>query len=422
MVINPQKNFQKNVPQRNFIQIAVNPLKSILSTDNQTSFAMQPINLLIDDAVPYAKELFGHLGRVTLKPGKEIQAQDVKNIDALIIRSRTQIQESLLKDSAVTFVGSTVVGLDHVDQDYLKKRNITFYSAQGCNSNSVAEFVINALFEVAVAKKFSLQDKTLGIIGVGNVGSRLLKKAQALGIKCLVNDPPRQQREPEAFDYVSLDEALTADIISVHTPLTQSGQHPTHNLISAEKLRNIQPNQILINAARGSIINEQAWIHTPTLANIIDCWENEPHINEALYQTAFFATPHIAGHSFEAKLAGSEMVYQALCRFLHTAEQQHWQSHLPRPQQAITPPPLSHSQTIYTHINQTFMQKLFRNCHNIYNDHAGISASTIKQVHQKYEKFRRNYPIYHEWHRQTVYSTGQETIDKQLKNLGFKIL
>jgi len=277
--------------------------------------------IIIDDAVPYAHEMFGHLGQVILLPGSEINANAVKSADALIVRSRTQVNHALLAESQVRFVGSTVVGLDHIDQAYLASRDITFYSAQGCNANSVAEFIITAIVELAEHFNFQIKDKTLGIIGVGHVGSLVHKKATALGMTCLLNDPPRalmQETSPhnkqKALAFVDLETCLTADIITVHTPLTKTGQHKTLDLLSAHHLKNIKPSQILINAARGGIINEAAWTSTQTQANIIDCWENEPAISHALYQTAYLATPHIAGHSLEAKVAGSEMVYHALCQ------------------------------------------------------------------------------------------------------------
>lgn len=378
--------------------------------------------IVIDDAVPFAKEIFGHLGELHLLPGKAIQAEDVKDAQALIIRSRTQINQALLHGSDVQFVGSTVVGLDHVDQDYLQQAGIHFYSAQGCNANSVAEFVINALFEIAEAKDFDLSQKTLGIIGAGNVGSRLFNKAKKLGIECLVNDPPKQLVKPDAYDYQELDEVLKADIISVHTPLTTSGNNPTQNLIHAGKLKQIQPHQIIVNAARGGIIDEQAWIKTQTLANVIDCWINEPHINAELYQTAFFATPHIAGHSFEAKLAGSEMVYQALCKFLELPPKTDWQKTLPAPENPIHLNINHIPNTVSSKFKQTLLRDLFRKCHDIYADHQGIFAENHQEIEKKYENFRRNYPIYHEWHQHKVQSTKNNDVDKLLKLLGFQLI
>jgi len=277
------------------------------------------MKLLIDDAVYAHKEIFGGFGEIVALPGRDINQNAVRDCDALIIRSRTQVNEDLLQGSQIKFVGSTVAGLDHVDQDYLKLNNIMFSSAQGCNANAVAEYVITALANLAVDCGFDLSKKTLGIIGVGNVGSRLNHKAKQLGIETLLNDPPRQARE-SGVNFVNLEKALSADIISFHTPLTFKGDHPSANLLGKHNFDLISKDAIVINAARGEIIDEAIWQKTQTKANIIDCWTNEPDINPSLQQSAYWATPHIAGHSVDAKFKGSFMIYQALCAFTSTVE------------------------------------------------------------------------------------------------------
>ena len=370
--------------------------------------------IIVDDAIPYAKAIFSHLGHVVTLPGKSIDAHSVKHADALIVRSRTQVNAQLLEGSSIQFVGSTVVGLDHIDQAYLENQQIEFYSAQGCNANSVAEFIITALYDLAESKQFDITQKTLGIIGVGHVGSLVLEKANILGIKCLLNDPPRQRRESAkqpANYFTDLDTCLTADIITFHTPLTRVGQDATYDLLSAERLSKIQPHQILINAARGGIINEDAWSKTATLANVIDCWENEPIISEALYKTAYLATPHIAGHSLDAKVAGSQMVYQTLCKFWNIPEQFEWKIELPKPPAEIT---LNESDS-----TQTTLNTIFNKTHNIHNDDQAIRAETMDEIHNKYEVYRRNFPIYREWNRHTVSKLNDEKATNLLKLLGF---
>jgi len=377
---------------------------------------MKTKKIVIDDAVPYAQAIFSHFGEVITLPGKSITSETVKDADALIVRSRTQVNESLLKESSVTFVGSTVVGLDHVDQTYLKDNNITFYSAQGCNANSVAEFIITILFNLAERFNFDLTKKTLGIIGVGNVGQRVYNKAKILGIQCLLNDPPRLKKEPGLVknpDFTDLDTCLTADIITVHTPLTYDEPYATHQLLSAAKLANIKPNQIIINAARGGIINEQAWSKTPTLCNIIDCWENEPNIDETLYKTALIATPHIAGHSLDAKVAGSSMVYHALCQNWNIKQNNNWQKQLPE-----TPEPIN---VIEQESIQKTLNTLFTQTHNIMNDDLAIRSKNITETHQKYENYRRNFPIYREWHQHNILKTQNSKLNNLLESLGFTL-
>lgn len=373
--------------------------------------------IIIDDAVPYAEAMFSHLGHVITLPGKSISAESVKNAHALIVRSRTQVNKTLLEGSSIEFVGSTVVGLDHIDQGYLTNNNIKFYSAQGCNANSVAEYIITMLFMLAEELSFDLSNKTLGIIGVGNVGSRLYKKAQILGIKCLLNDPPKLLKQPglvETGPYVDLDQCLTADIITVHTPLTNSGDYPTQQLISAEKLQQIKDTQIIINAARGGIINEQAWSKTKTLVNIIDCWEDEPNIDEALYNSAYIATPHTAGHSLDAKVAGSSMVYERLCDFWEITPDLSWHNLLPKQPEAIQ---LDSAKT-----TQGLLADLFIQTHNIKNDDLAIRAKNITDVHNKYEYYRRNFPIYREWHQHKIQNCKNTKTRNTLISLGFNCL
>lgn len=369
--------------------------------------------IIIDDAIPYAKEMFKHLGVIKLVPGKEIDANIANIADALIIRSRTQINNELLNKSQVSFVGSTVVGLDHIDQPYLKEQDIHFYSAQGCNANSVAEYIITCLLITAEKHQFNLNEKTLAIIGVGNVGSLVLKKAQALGIKCLLNDPPKVKQHPELKStYTDLETCLTADIVTVHTPLTSEGESPTKNLINKSALQKIKPNQIIINAARGGIINEQAWSETQTLANIIDCWVNEPNINEALYKKASIATPHIAGHSLDAKIAGTEMVYQQLCKFWNVAPEDSWKTSLPSQPAIIKPRSTGSLQNQLTDI-----------CTTTYNplcDDQAIRSSDIQKLYKSYEDYRRNYPVHREWEQHTIDTKNNNTLNKALILLGFK--
>ncbi len=369
--------------------------------------------IIIDDAIPYAKEMFQHLGNLKLIPGKSIDAQTAKQADALIIRSRTQINQALLEHSSVSFVGSTVVGLDHVDQSYLQERGIHFYSAQGCNANSVAEYIMTSLLLTAEKHQFDLSQKSLAIIGVGNVGSLVYQKARALGMSCLLNDPPKVELQPQlATQYSDLESCLKADIITVHTPLTTSGAHPTQDLIGEVQLKNISANQIVINAARGGIINEQAWSKTQTLTNIIDCWVNEPHIDEQLYQTASIATPHIAGHSLDAKIAGTEMVYLQLCQHWGIEPQTQWKAALPPAPDRIVAQQFDSLQIQITDI-----------CLKTYNpldDDQAIRHSQITQLHKSYEDYRRNYPVHREWQQHIIETNNHIELRKVLSRMGFK--
>ncbi len=367
--------------------------------------------IIIDDAVPFAHEMFSHLGEVITLSGREISNADLKPAHALIVRSRTQVNQELLKDTAVTFVGSTVVGLDHIDQTWLKSNFINFYSAQGCNANSVAEFIITCLLQLAEQHRFKLAEKTLGIIGVGHVGKLVHHKAKTLGIQTLLNDPPRQKKELSE-DFVDLKTALTANMVTFHTPLTLTGSNKSHHLLNKQTFQYLQSNSILLNAARGGIIDEAIWAQTPTLANVIDCWENEPNICHNLYQTADYATPHIAGHSFDAKISGSEKVYHALCNAWNQKPQYQWKMQLPK-----FPCPIKINNRNQS--DQSIICQVLTATHNPQQDDLTIRANAIETVQQNFETYRRQYPIYREWHQHTLLNVPQH-LKTTFTQLGFK--
>jgi len=340
------------------------------------------MKLMIDDAVWGYSEIFSEFGEVINLPGRQINYKSLLDCDVLIVRSRTKVNEELLKGTKIQFIGSTVAGLDHIDEAYLRENNITFASAQGCNANAVAEYVISAIANLSNDFDFKLSGKTLGIIGVGNVGSRLDFKAKQLGLTTLLNDPPREINEGNN-KFVTLNKALSADIVSFHTPLTFSGLHPTHNLLDSHNFNHINEDAIIINAARGGIINEMIWETTQTKANIIDCWENEPNINSNLQKSAYWATPHIAGHSIDAKFIGSFMVYKDLCKYIKK--------------------PLNDD--IEYLINPELRIIRENNLHDTLNSIYSFQADdkAIQDV-SNFEDYRRNYPERYEWrHFETQY-------------------
>ena len=340
------------------------------------------MKLMIDDAVWGFDQIFSEFGEVVTLPGRQISNESLQDCDALIVRSRTRVDEELLRNSKIQFVGSTVAGLDHIDQPYLEDNAITLSSAQGCNANAVAEYVISAIANLSHDYNFKLSDRTLGIIGVGNVGRRLDFKAKQLGIKTLLNDPPRESTEGSEH-FVSLEEALGADIVTFHTPLTFSGIYSTHNLLDSHNFNHIKKDAIIINAARGGIINELIWEKTPTKANIIDCWENEPNINPTLQKSAYWATPHIAGHSIDAKFMGSFMIYKDLCKYIKKPLNDNIE-HLINPELRI--------------IREN---NLHETLNSIYSFQADDKA--IQDI-SNFEDYRRNYPERYEWrHFETEY-------------------
>ena len=333
------------------------------------------MKLMIDDAVWGFGEIFSEFGEVITLPGRQINHKSLLDCDVLIVRSRTKVNEELLKRTKIQFVGSTVAGLDHIDEGYLRENNIAFASAQGCNANAVAEYIISAIANLSNDFDFELTGKTLGIIGVGNVGSRLDFKARQLGLTTLLNDPPREINEG-SDNFVSLDKALSADIVSFHTPLTFSGTHPTYNLLGSHNFNIIKEDAIVINAARGGIIDETIWQNTVTKANVIDCWENEPNINSTLQKSAYWSTPHIAGHSIDAKFMGSFMIYKELCKFKQKPIKN-------RIEKLINP----ESRTI----EKNTLHETLNAIYPFIDDHLAIKNIS------KFEDYRRNYPDRFEW-------------------------
>jgi erythronate-4-phosphate dehydrogenase len=276
------------------------------------------LNIIVDENIAFANSAFNQFGSVTLLSGRQITNSVLKDIDVLIVRSITNVDGKLLKNTPVKFVGTATIGTDHIDLDYLKKKNITFTDAKGCNAFSVAEYVVAALLCFSVRFDFSLKDKSIGIVGVGNVGSKVAKFAEAFGMKVLLNDPPLK-RNGDNRNFVELDEILKCDIVSLHVPLNLNGIDKTHHLFDKEILSNLREGAILINSSRGAVINNLdllTFIQNKKLKVVLDVWENEPDIDIELLKKVLIGTPHIAGYSLEGKINGTQMVYNSLCKFL----------------------------------------------------------------------------------------------------------
>ncbi len=275
----------------------------------------QPLSIVADRQILLAEETFSRFGDVELVDGRSIDEAAVKNADVLLVRSVTPVDESLLKNSKIGFVGSATSGIDHIDTDYLKKSNISFVHAPGSNARSVAEYVLSSLLATAEFNNFDLTKKTVGIIGCGQVGSRLKRFLESLGVQCLLNDPPlAEQGSTESF--VALERVLEADIITLHVPLTTAGKYPTSRLVDKSFLDRLKPDVVLINTSRGEVVDESALSvfkeTNPESTLILDVWCSEPEININLLQQTFIGTPHIAGYSYDGKLKATRILAEAL--------------------------------------------------------------------------------------------------------------
>ncbi|MDE5812374.1 MAG: 4-phosphoerythronate dehydrogenase [Muribaculaceae bacterium] len=270
--------------------------------------------VIIESHIPAVPvELAEHFNVVRLEPAL-ITTEAVADADALIVRTRTRCNASLLAGSRVKFVATATIGTDHLDLPWLAANGIEAVSAPGCNAPAVAQYVFASLLHSGIA----LRGKTLAVIGVGHVGTIVARWGETLGINVLRVDPPRQRRGDPGH-WLTLDEAASqADIITFHTPLTLSGSDATYHLASQQLIGRLKSGAILINAARGEIFDTEAVVNAveagTIAAPIVDCWENEPDISLRLLQSAAVATPHIAGYSLEGKLRATSTVIAALCR------------------------------------------------------------------------------------------------------------
>ena len=275
--------------------------------------------ILVDEAVPLAETAFGPFGEVVRAPGRSIGPADVAGVDALVVRSVTRVDEALLAGSRVRFVGTATIGTDHVDTGWLERRGIAFASAPGCNARSVAEWVVASLLELEAVRGESLEGRTLGIVGLGHVGSMVERLAPAIGLRVLRCDPPRARREGPA-GWVDLDRLLAeSDAVTLHVPLVADGEHSTRRLLGEPGLARMATGALLLNSSRGGVVDGAALLRAiasgagPLVA--LDVWEREPEPDPELVARVALGSPHVAGYSTDGKVAGTRMIAQALARF-----------------------------------------------------------------------------------------------------------
>lgn len=280
------------------------------------------MHIVADENIPLLDEFFAGFGEIRRLPGRSIDASAVADADLLLVRSVTTVNRALLDGSVVRFVGTCTIGTDHLDLDYFQQAGINWASAPGCNARGVVDYVLGSLLVLAEQQGIDLAARTYGVIGAGQVGSRLLKVLRGLGWRVLVCDPPRQAAE--GGDYVSLQQVLEqCDVISLHTPLERLGEHPTHHLFDAVRLAALKPGSWLINASRGAVVDNHALRELlpqrRDLQVVLDVWEGEPQADVELAALCRIATPHIAGYNLDGKLRGTAQIYQALCQQLGVA-------------------------------------------------------------------------------------------------------
>ncbi len=277
------------------------------------------MKIVADENIPYVREAFSSLGEVVTLPGRTLTPDAVRDAELLLVRSVTRVNHSLLDGSAVRFVATATAGEDHLNKAYLDSRGIAWASAPGCNAGSVADYVTSTLLRLAHHFEFDLTGMKLGVVGVGNVGRRVVQRASALGMDCVLNDPPlaEQSEDPR---YRPLEEIYDCDIVTFHVPLVKEDPHPTFHLADDAFLHFLKRGAIVINTSRGPVVDNAALARIlddgHVRAAALDVWEGEPAIDTELLERVFLGTPHIAGYSFDSKINGTRMVYEAACRFL----------------------------------------------------------------------------------------------------------
>jgi erythronate-4-phosphate dehydrogenase len=378
------------------------------------------MQIIADENIPFVDEAFANLGEIRTLAGRDLSNADLGEAEILLVRSVTPVNEKLLAKSAIRFVGTATIGLDHIDQAYLRHQGVGFASAPGCNANAAAEYVISALLVIAERQNWALHNQTVGIIGCGNVGSRVLKKLTALNVNCCVYDPPQQEQQPIEVDYVDFETVLTADIITLHIPLKQHGRYPTYHLINEVVLSKLSNQVILINTSRGAVIDEAALLRQltirPEMTVILDVWKNEPAINPLLLQPVALGTPHIAGYSLDGKVRGTEMLYNAVCHYFHQTPV--WQA-----QTSLPTPPLTRLAFSNQVDDNTAIHTAVMACYDIRRDDANLRRLKLTtQPKIFFDNLRKYYPIRREFDGVIIELPAEKShLATQLIGLGFQV-
>jgi erythronate-4-phosphate dehydrogenase len=373
------------------------------------------MKIVVDDKIPYIQGALEPFAEVIYMPGSKTTPEVVKDADAIITRTRTICNEALLSGSSVKIIASATIGYDHIDTDYCEKAGIKWTNAPGCNAKSVEQYIASAIMVMAAKKSWSLAGKTIGIVGVGNVGSKVARIAEIFGMRVLLNDPPRARAEGEK-GFVGLEKILEeSDLITLHVPLNMDGEDSTFHLADEQLFVRMIRKPLFINSCRGEVMKTSALkkaLQTGQVSGaVIDCWESEPELDTELVEMVDLATPHIAGYSRDGKAKGTEMSVQAVSRFLGLGANNWKPAGVEKP---------ANTDILIDGTNKTTQQILSEAVlatYDIREDDARLKASV-----GTFEKQRGDYPVRREFPAYTIAGKFNDTkvIDK-LKRLGFKL-
>ncbi|MBA7562639.1 Erythronate-4-phosphate dehydrogenase [subsurface metagenome] len=373
------------------------------------------MRIVADENIPFLKGVLEPYADVVYLPGKEISPGIIKNADALIIRTRTICNKELLDGSSVKFIASATIGYDHIDDKYCKKQGISWTNAPGCNSSSVQQYIAAVLVHVFRKHKLSTADLTLGVIGVGNVGSKVANLGNILGMRVLLNDPPRERREGSVIFTELYDLIHQADIVTLHVPLSFSGPDKTYHMVNNRFLNCLKHDCLIINTSRGGVVNEPALIQTLKQGRlkgvILDVWNNEPDINRELLQMVDIGTPHIAGYSQDGKANGTSMSVRSLAQYFKLPLENWYPEKIPSPAQ----PEIHLDGNVET--PETIWHKLIHHTYPIERDDLALRNKL-----QDFEDLRGNYPVRREFHAYSIIPNKvPSSLIEKIKQLGFQI-
>lgn len=382
------------------------------------------MKIVIDNKIPFIKGALEPYADVVYLPGKETTADVVRDADALITRTRTICNESLLSGSKVRAIATATIGFDHIDTGWVEENGIFWTNAPGCNSASVKQYISSVLVNLARIHSLNLEGMTLGVVGVGNVGSKVAVVGRALGMKVLLNDPPRARKEgPEGF--VSLDEIISgADIISVHVPLEKDGPDPTFHLFDAARIARLGNGRILINSSRGPVVDnvalKEALKRHALKGAVLDVWEKEPELDRELLGLLDLATPHIAGYSADGKACGTMMSVRAIAARLGLPLEDWTPSGVPAPTHGSNCGPEALDFTIDA-VGRTEAEVLAEAILHCYD--ASIDCEALRSRPEDFEALRGDYPVRREPSAYTLRLKGAGSgLAGRLEELGFKTI
>ena len=375
------------------------------------------MKIVCDSCIPFLKGAFEPYAEVVYAPGSEIDREMVRDADAMVIRTRTRCNAQLLEGSKVRYIATATIGFDHIDTRWCDANGIVWTNAPGCNSGSVQQYLGSLLVNMSRDFGFSFRDKTLGVVGVGNVGGKVARLAALLGFRVLLCDPPRARREGESA-FVTLDEIIRqSDIISLHVPLIREGEDSTFHLFDGNRLSMLNKEQILINTSRGEVVDNQALKEALKNGRIkaaaLDVWENEPCIDPELSGLLYCATPHIAGYSADGKATGTMMCVQALADYFQLGCRAWEVNDIPEPEQ-----PTEFSIDTTGKKPQEVLADAILYTYDVLQD-----SARLKQDIASFEKQRSAYPVRREFQAFTVRPLNDDTMRSTvfLRDSGFYI-